>query len=107
VPYFKNKASPVVLQASRAGTPLRSKTIMTENTSNAIVSKYPFAHPRDQYSPEIFRVLAIGSPKAVDSFVMTLFSFGYARPDEWSMPLPTVNSGEVMRILTKRVNLAN
>jgi len=37
--------------------------------------------------------------------VMTLFGYGYARPDEWSRPLPTINQGEVMQILTKRVNL--
>jgi len=35
-----------------------------------------------------------------------LYSLGYARPEDWSQPLPTVNPGEVMRILTKRVMLA-
>jgi hypothetical protein len=54
-------------------------------------------------SPEVLRVLAIGSPAVVQSCVMTLFSLGYARPEEWSRQLPTVNTGEVMRILTKRV----
>jgi hypothetical protein len=45
---------------------------MTENTSNAIASKYPFTDLQDQHSPEILRVLAIGSPPVVDSFVMSL-----------------------------------
>lgn len=58
---------------------------------------------QDRPSPEILRVLAIGSPQSVHLFVMTLFRYGYARPDEWSRQIPTVNSGEVMRILTKRV----
>jgi hypothetical protein len=61
---------------------------------------------RDRPSPEVLRVLAIGTPEVVQNFVMTLFQWGYARPDEWSRQLPTVNPGEVMRILTKRINLA-
>jgi hypothetical protein len=56
-------------------------------------------------SPDILRVLAIGHPDIVHGFVMLLFKFGYARPDEWSSPLPTINEGEVMQILTKRVSL--
>jgi hypothetical protein len=59
---------------------------------------------RDRPSPDVLRVLAIGSPQIVDSFVMTLFHWGYARPEDWSRPLPTINPGEVMRILTKRIN---
>ena len=57
-------------------------------------------------SPEILRVLAIGSPQIVNNFVMTMFQLGYARPEEWSRQLPTVNPGEIMRILTKRVMLS-
>ncbi|MGP1387986.1 MAG: hypothetical protein ACTS2F_30905 [Thainema sp.] len=63
----------------------------------------PFIDLRDRISPEILRVLAIGSPQVVEDCVMTLFRLGYARPEEWSQPLPTVNPGEVMRILTKRI----
>jgi len=58
---------------------------------------------RDKPSPDILRVIAIVSPQVVQLFVMTQFRYGYARPDEWSRQLPTVNLGEVMRILTKRV----
>jgi len=69
----------------------------------------PVAQPlidlRDRPSPEILRVLAIGTPPVVNSFVMTLYQMGYARPEEWSRQLPTINAGEVMRILTKRVML--
>jgi len=66
----------------------------------------PLIDLRDRPSPDILRVLAIGSPQVVNNFVMTMFQLGYARPEEWSRQLPTVNPGEVMRILTKRVTLS-
>ena len=66
----------------------------------------PLIDLRDRPSPEILRVLAIGSPQIVNNFVMTMFQLGYARPEEWSRQLPTVNPGEIMRILTKRVMLS-
>jgi hypothetical protein len=80
---------------------------MTENPCNQTppLPEQPLIDLRDRPSPEVLRVLAIGSPEVVQSFVMTLFKFSYARPDEWSSQLPTVNDGEVMRILTKRVSL--
>ncbi|MDX2217055.1 MAG: hypothetical protein SFY66_27560 [Oculatellaceae cyanobacterium bins.114] len=65
----------------------------------------PLIDLRDRPSPEILRVLAIGSPQIVNSFVMSLFQLGYARPEEWSRQIPTINPGEVMRILTKRITL--
>lgn len=80
-----------------------------EQDVGALVPKpevQPLLDLRDQPAPDILRVLAIGSPPAVHSCVLTLYRLGYARPEEWSQPLPTVNPGEVMRILTKRVMLA-
>jgi hypothetical protein len=68
-------------------------------------SSHPLIDLRDQPSPDILRVLAIGSPGVVNAYVMTQFQLGYARPEEWSRQLPTINPGEVMRILTKRVSL--
>ena len=65
----------------------------------------PLIDLRDQPSPDILRLLAIGSPPVVNSCVITLYRLGYARPEEWSRPLPTVNPNEVMRILTKRMPL--
>jgi hypothetical protein len=67
----------------------------------------PLIDLRDRPSPDILRVLVIGSPAVVENCVLTLFRLGYARPEEWSCQLPTVNPGEVMRILTKRVMLAD
>ncbi|MEO1067833.1 MAG: hypothetical protein AAFW95_01745 [Cyanobacteria bacterium J06638_6] len=77
-----------------------------EQDIGAIASRtvaQPLLDLRDQPLPDILRVLAIGSPPVVNNCVMTLYRLGYARPEEWSRQLPTVNPGEVMRILTKRI----
>lgn len=76
---------------------------MPDGSHSGSVPDQPSVDLRDRPSPDILRVLAIGSPQVVQLFVMTLFRYGYARPDEWSRQLPTVNPGEVMRILTKRI----
>lgn len=65
----------------------------------------PLIDLRDQPSPDILRLLAIGSPPVVNGCVITLYRLGYARPEEWSRQIPTVNPNEVMRILTKRMTL--
>jgi hypothetical protein len=80
---------------------------MTENTSSrtAFSGEQSLIDSRDYHSHSILRVIAVGNPQVVQLFVMTLFRYGYARPDEWSRQLPTVNPGEVMRILTKRISL--
>ena len=83
-----------------------TKTIMTDNsrTQAVPVPEQALIDLRDRPSPDLLRVIAIGSPQVVQMFVITLFRYGYARPDEGSRQLPTVNPGEVMRILTKRVS---
>ncbi|MGB3614684.1 MAG: hypothetical protein WBA10_12900 [Elainellaceae cyanobacterium] len=69
-----------------------------------------------RYSPgfHTLRLLAIGSLYSVDNCRASLHALGYARPDEWSQPIPLAgNSGilrgltptDVMRILTKRIPL--
>jgi hypothetical protein len=65
----------------------------------------PLIDLSDRPSPDILRLLAIGSPPVVNGCVITLYRLGYARPEEWSRQLPTVNPNEVMRILTKRMTL--
>jgi len=79
---------------------------MTDNSRAQAVplSEQALIDLRDRPSPDILRVIAIGSPQMVQLFIMTQFRYGYARPDEWSRQLPTVNPGEVMRILTKRIS---
>ena len=61
----------------------------------------PIPKPID--SPDILRVIAVGSLKAVNHHVMQMYQLGYAQPHEWSRPLPWGDSTEVMRILTKRL----
>lgn len=62
----------------------------------------PFPLPSSS-DPDILRVIAVGSLKTVENFVLTQYRLGYAEIREWSKPLPSPNSGEVMRILTKRI----
>ncbi len=57
--------------------------------------------PEDERHP--LRIIAVGSLTVVNHHVMQMFQQGYARPKDWSKPLPTVNPNEVMRILTKRM----
>lgn len=66
----------------------------------------PFLDLRDKASPDILRVIAVGTPAVVENYVIVQYQIGYAEPFEWSKPLPTVNPGEVMRILTKRVSIS-
>ncbi|UBF30039.1 hypothetical protein K9N68_38230 (plasmid) [Kovacikia minuta CCNUW1] len=82
---------------------------MTNNPCSQTVNlpEQPLIDLRDSPSPDILRVIAIGSPQVVQFCVARLFQLGYARPDEWSRQLPTVNPGEVMRILTKRISVTD
>jgi hypothetical protein len=81
---------------------------MTDNSRAQAVpaSEQALIDLRDRPSPNLLRVIAIGSPQVVQFCVVRLFQLGFARPDEWSRQLPTVNPGEVMQILTKRITLA-
>ncbi|MEP1080384.1 hypothetical protein NDI52_34060 [Leptolyngbya sp. PL-A3] len=86
-----------MMTETRQTVELDLSAIQAESSSQQLIDL------RDRPSPEILRLLAIGSPQVVNVCVMTLFQLGYARPEEWSRQLPTVNPGEVMRILTKRI----
>lgn len=69
-----------------------------------MTTEQTFLDLRDQASPDLLRVIAVGSARVVENYIMVQYQLGYAEPFEWSRPLPTVNPGEVMRILTKRIN---
>ena len=47
------------------------------------------------------RLLVCGVPAGVESLVRHLHVLGFAEIGEWSPPLPSPVSGEVMRILTR------
>ena len=47
------------------------------------------------------RLLLCGTPKGVNWIVDILQILGFAKIDEWSPPLPSPISSEIMRILTR------
>jgi hypothetical protein len=55
-------------------------------------------------SPDTLRIILVGSPQAVQNCIATHQRWGYAEAIFWSPPLPTPHSGQIMRILTKRLH---
>lgn len=47
------------------------------------------------------RILVCGVPAGVESIIHRLHVLGFAEVGEWSPPLPSPVSGEVIRILTR------
>jgi hypothetical protein len=52
-------------------------------------------------SREPLRHLLFGSLAAVQLNIKSFHKMGYAEPNDWSKPIPTGRSGEVMAILVK------
>ncbi|MEL6161350.1 MAG: hypothetical protein AAFR18_19235 [Cyanobacteria bacterium J06627_32] len=48
--------------------------------------------------------MLFGTLAAVQTTIRHLHHLGYAEPNDWSRPISTVRSHEVMAILTKRVH---
>ena len=55
------------------------------------------------FQPDKVRHLVFGTVPAIRFTIKDLHHRGYAEPNEWSQLLPTGRDGEVMAILTKRV----
>ncbi|MEM1310006.1 MAG: hypothetical protein AAGF98_11065 [Cyanobacteria bacterium P01_H01_bin.153] len=55
------------------------------------------------FQPDKVRHLVFGTIPAIQFTIKDLHSRGYAEPNDWSQLLPTGRPGEVMAILTKRV----
>ncbi|MEA5465078.1 hypothetical protein VB741_15240 [Leptothoe sp. PORK10 BA2] len=55
------------------------------------------------FQPDKVRHLIFGTLAAIQLTIKELHKRGYAEPNDWSQPLPTGRPGEVMAILTKRV----
>lgn len=49
------------------------------------------------------RLIACGIPQGVESIVHLLHVLGFASVGEWSHPLPSPVTGEVIRILTRYI----
>ncbi len=55
------------------------------------------------FQPDKVRHLIFGTLNTIRFTIKDLHKRGYAEPNDWSQPLPTGRPGEVMAILTKRV----
>ncbi len=55
---------------------------------------------------EPMRHLLFGSPTALKLTIQRLHKLGYAEPNDWSRPISTGRPGEMMAILTKRVDVS-
>lgn len=56
----------------------------------------------EEGSTEPIRHMLFGSPGAVRSTIRLLYRLNYAEPNDWSQPIPTGRTNEVMAVLTKR-----
>ncbi|MEM7063017.1 MAG: hypothetical protein AAF572_07630 [Cyanobacteria bacterium P01_B01_bin.77] len=76
-----------------------------DNTQGAGVSNRPPADSLPEYEYEIVRHTLLGTPTAVQNTIKLLHKLNYAEPNDWSRPLPTGRTNEVMAILTKRTRV--
>ncbi len=74
-------------------------------------SEFPFAEIPTQPSTnpasgnEYVKVMVVGSRKGIDMIIKRLCSLGFAQVSEWSPPVPYEDSGEMMRLVRKKVSL--
>jgi hypothetical protein len=54
---------------------------------------------------EYVKVMVVGSRKGIDMIIKRLCSLGFASVSEWSPPVPYEDSGEMMRLVRKKVSL--
>ncbi len=78
---------------------------MTYSVEPPVAATAPALHLPAAPSADTLRIILVGSPQAVQNYVMTHHQWGYAEVIAWSPPLPTPHPGQIMRILTKRLNL--
>ena len=61
--------------------------------------------PSPTAAREQIRHLLLGTPSAVQGTIRLLHKLGYAEVNDWSRSISTGRAGEVMAILTKRVEV--
>ena len=66
----------------------------------------PSSTPPTNGNTETVRHMLFGSLSAVQSTIRLLHQLNYAEPNDWSQPISTGRSNEVMVILTKRLKLS-
>ena len=77
--------------------------------SAALPATHPATTPPISHEPipkEQVRHLLFGTPAAVRGSIRLLHKLGYSEPNDWSRPISTGRAGEVMAILTKRVEVS-
>ncbi|NJL21119.1 MAG: hypothetical protein HC895_10340 [Leptolyngbyaceae cyanobacterium SM1_3_5] len=65
----------------------------------------PADRPKKRDRREAVRIIVVGSDPGITNIVYTLFLKEFAEIYEWSDPLPEPNTGKLMRVVTKYVNL--
>ncbi|MDB9527726.1 hypothetical protein PN498_17155 [Oscillatoria sp. CS-180] len=75
------------------------------SVSGAAASTVPTAN--EFYDPQfdMVRHMLFGSVSAVQATIKLLHKLNYAEPNDWSKPIPTGKSNEVVVVLTKRVRV--
>jgi hypothetical protein len=63
------------------------------------------ATPPSEPNRHPLKILIVSTPKGVNSTIHTFYRLGYAQVSEWSKPQPTQNPGEVMSVLSRRIQL--
>ncbi|MFP5270110.1 hypothetical protein [Coleofasciculus sp.] len=63
------------------------------------------ANPASEPNRVPLKVLVISTPQGVSNTIHTFYRLGYAQVSEWSKPQPTQNPGEVMSILSRRIQV--
>ncbi|NEP20106.1 MAG: hypothetical protein F6J97_25025 [Leptolyngbya sp. SIO4C1] len=61
----------------------------------------PTGSPAQANQREPIRLLMFGSLAGVREMIKNLHKRGFAEPNDWSQPIPTERSGEVMVTVTK------
>ena len=69
--------------------------------SNRPPADHSNSEPND--NSEVVRLLMFGTPIGLQAYISHLHMRGVAEPNDWSRPLATGRPGEMMSILTKRV----
>ena len=69
----------------------------------AEVPTQPSTHPG--YGNEYVKVMVVGSRQGIDLIIKRLCSLGFAQISEWSPAVLYEDSGEMMRLVRKKVSL--
>ena len=61
--------------------------------------------PIAQRNRETVRVMIISSRRGITNIIHTLYAHEFSQIHEWSNPEPEINSGQLMSVMTRYLNL--